>query len=67
MMDEVDASAPAARQRGMYLATAWLAARGIDLEQLDPDDLRIEVDPGQGEATLRFLVRASAVAVDSDG
>ena len=45
-----------------FLASAWLASRGVDIETLAPGDIRTEVtSAGDGFATTRILVRAGAL------
>ena len=45
-----------------FLASAWLASRGVDIDAVPPADLRTEVtSTGDGVATTRILVRAGAV------
>jgi len=46
----------------MFLASAWLASRGIDLSVVPPADVRTEVTTdGDGASTTRVLVRAGAL------
>lgn len=45
-----------------FLAGAWLASRGMEIDSLAPADLRTEVtSTGDGVATTRILVRAGAI------
>jgi hypothetical protein len=45
-----------------FLASAWLASRGIDIDALPPADVRTEVtSTGDGISTTRVLVRAGAL------
>lgn len=49
-------------EHARFLAGAWLASHGVDMEALAPDDLRTEVtSTGDGSATTRILVRAGAL------
>jgi hypothetical protein len=48
--------------RARFLASAWLASRGIDMASVRPEDLRTEVTTtGDGESTTRVLVRSTAL------
>jgi hypothetical protein len=45
-----------------FLASAWLASRGIDMSAVPPADVRTEVTTtGDGVSTTRVLVRAAAL------
>lgn len=45
-----------------FLASAWLASRGIDIATVPPADLRTEVTTdGDGASTTRVLVRTTAL------
>lgn len=50
-------------EQARFLASAWLASHGVDIDGLPPADLRTEViSTGDGAATTRILVRAGALS-----
>ena len=63
VVETAEGGTPEVAEHARFLATAWLASRGIDIDTLPPADLRTEVtSTGDGVATTRILVRAAAVS-----
>jgi hypothetical protein len=53
---------PDVADQARFLATAWLASRGIDIATVPPADIRTEVTTdGDGASTTRVLVRTAAL------
>jgi hypothetical protein len=62
VIETADGGSAEVAEHARFLASAWLASRGVDIDALPPADLRTEVvSTGDGEATTRILVRAGAV------
>ncbi|MGH9055162.1 MAG: hypothetical protein ACRDYY_04750 [Acidimicrobiales bacterium] len=53
---------PEVGEQARFLAGAWLAARGIEIDSLPPADVRTEVTiGGDGVSSTRVVVRAAAL------
>jgi hypothetical protein len=62
VVETAEGGGPEVAAHARFLASAWLASRGVDIDTLPPADLRTEVtSTGDGVATTRILVRAGAV------
>ncbi len=62
VVETAEGGNPEVAAHARFLASAWLASRGVDIDTLPPADLRTEVtSTGDGVATTRILVRAGAV------
>ncbi len=62
VVEAVEGAGPGITDQVRFLATAWLASRGIDLAAVPPAEVRIEVSTdGDGHSTTRMLVRSSAL------
>jgi hypothetical protein len=63
VVETVEGGTPDVAEHARFLAAAWLASRGVDIDLLPPADLRTEVtSTGDGVATTRILVRAAALS-----
>ena len=63
VIETAEGGTPDVAESAHFLAAAWLAARGVDIDTLAPADLRTEVtSTGDGVATTRILVRAGALS-----
>jgi hypothetical protein len=55
-------SGPEVEAQAVLIASALLASRGVDIEQLPPGDLRTEITTSSdGAGTTRVLVKAGAM------
>jgi hypothetical protein len=62
VLESTAGNGPDVETQARLIASALLASRGVDLEQLPPGDLRTEVTTaGDGSSTTRVLVRAGAM------
>jgi hypothetical protein len=62
VIEAAEGATPEVAERARFLASAWLASRGIDMASVRPEDLRTEVTTtGDGASTTRVLVRATAM------
>ena len=62
VVETAEGGSPDVAEYARFLAGAWLASRGVDIESLAPGDMRTEVtSAGDGFATTRILVRAGAL------
>lgn len=62
VVESTPGGSPEVAENARLIASALLASRGIDLETLPPDDVRMEVtSTGDGVSTTRVLVRAGAM------
>lgn len=62
VVEVADGTSPEVQEQARFLASAWLASRGIDAGTVQPADLRTEViTGGDGIGTTRVLVRAGAL------
>jgi len=62
VVESAEGSTPDVAREVHYMAGAWLASRGVDIDNLPPSDVRTEViSSGDGTSTTRVLVRAGAV------
>jgi hypothetical protein len=62
VIEAAEGATPEVADRARFLASAWLASRGIDMASVRPEDLRTEVTTsGDGASTTRVLVRATAL------
>lgn len=62
VVETADGGTPEVATEARFLAGAWLAARGIDIDNLPPADVRTEVtSTGDGVSSTRVLVRAGAL------
>ena len=62
VVEAAEGGSPEVAAHARFLAGAWLASRGIDIETLAPADIRTDVtSTGDGLASTRILVRAGAV------
>jgi hypothetical protein len=63
VVETAEGGSPEVAHHARFLASAWLASRGVDIDTLPPADLRTEVtSTGDGVATTRILVRAGALS-----
>jgi hypothetical protein len=62
VVETADGGTPEVATEARFLAGAWLASRGIDIDNLPPADVRTEVtSTGDGVSSTRVLVRAGAL------
>lgn len=62
VIETAEGATPEVANQARFLASAWLASRGIDMASVPPEDLRTEVSTtGDGASTTRVLVRATAL------
>jgi hypothetical protein len=62
VVETAEGATPEVATEARFLASAWLASRGIDLASVPPGDLRTEVTTADdGASTTRVLVRATAL------
>jgi hypothetical protein len=62
VVEAAQGATPEVADRARFLASAWLASRGIDMASVPPEDVRTEVTTaGDGASTTRVLVRATAL------
>ncbi len=62
MVEAADGASPEVADEVRFLASAWLASRGIDMSTVAPADVRIEITTdGDGASTTRVLFRAGAL------
>jgi hypothetical protein len=62
VLESAAGSGPEVEAQARLIASALLASRGVDLEQLPPGDLRTEVTTStDGAGTTRVLVKAGAM------
>jgi hypothetical protein len=62
VVETAEGASPEVASEARFLASAWLASRGIDLASVPPADLRTEVTTADdGASTTRVLVRATAL------
>jgi hypothetical protein len=62
VIETSEGGSPEVAEHARFLASAWLASRGVDIDTLPPADLRTEItSTGDGAATTRILVRAGAL------
>jgi hypothetical protein len=62
VVETTEGGTPEVAAQARFLAAAWLASRGIDIDTLPPADIRTEVtSTGDGLSTTRVLVRAGAM------
>jgi hypothetical protein len=62
VLESTAGNGPDVETQARLIASALLASRGVDMEQLPPGDLRTEVTTASdGASTTRVLVRAGAM------
>lgn len=62
VIEAADGATAEVKEHALFLAAAWLAARGIEMGSLPPADLRTEVTiVGDGTSCTRVMVRAAAL------
>jgi hypothetical protein len=62
VVEMTEGATPEVAEQARFLATAWLASRGVDMSALPPEDIRTEVTTtGDGCTTTRVLVRAASL------
>jgi hypothetical protein len=60
--EQADGGTPDVGDRVRFLAGAWLASRGVDIDALHPEDIRLEVTTdGDGVSNTRLLIRSRAL------
>jgi hypothetical protein len=62
VVEIAEGATPEVATQARFLASAWLASRGIDMAAVPPADMRTEVTTtGDGTSTTRVLIRAAAL------
>jgi len=62
VVEAAEGASPEVANQARFLASAWLASRGIDMSIMPPADVRTEVTTdGDGASTTRVLIRAGAL------
>jgi len=62
VVDSAEGWTPEVAQQVKFMASAWLASRGVDIDNLPPTDVKTEViSSDDGTSTTRVLVRAGAL------
>jgi hypothetical protein len=62
VVEVAEGATPEVATQARFLASAWLASRGIDMSTVPPADVRTEVSTtGDGSSTTRVLIRAGAL------
>ncbi len=62
VVEEAEGASSEVAERARFLASAWMATRGLDLANVAPGDIRTEViTTGDGLSTTRVLLKSVAL------